>query len=140
MNAFVGIGCGIALIILVDKLYNLFKTERTKSREKVLSEYFGSPIFASTFSLKDVKDWINARSDKIAVGAKVIVLKANDETLKSLGKELNIGSGVAKIIILAVVDEEKKDIIESSLVKYETLDDKLDGSLAKGNGVLVIEM
>lgn len=66
-------------------------------------------------------------------------MKINDNTLKSLGKELNIGFELENMMIVAIVNTQSSYIIDSVLIKYETLDQNLEKTLAKGNGVLVVE-
>ena len=72
-------------------------------------------------------------------GAKAIVLQANSETLKGIGKDLDIGNNLKNNLVIAIVDESCKNISDSVLIKYETLDARLDEALSKGNGVLVVE-
>jgi hypothetical protein len=89
--------------------------------------------------MEEVRDWIKAREESLKNGAKAVVLKVNKDTLKQIGKDLDIKDGDKKNLVLAIIDKDSKDITESLLVKYETLDKKLEDALAKGNGVLVVE-
>ena len=68
-----------------------------------------------------------------------VIIKPNDSTLKRLGKELHIGSGVENMMIVAVVDTKQSTMLDAVLIKYEALDAGLENALAKGNGVLVVE-
>ena len=53
---------------------------------------------------------------------------------------MDIGNNLKNNIVIAIVDEASKNISDSVLVKYETLDAKLEEALSNGNGVLVVEV
>lgn len=130
---------GIALGIIIEKLIVQMKENQRIERSKILESCFGEPMYTNSFSMEEVKEWIKGREDKLKAGAKAVVLKANKNTLKEIGKTLDIGEGLDKNIIIAIVDESNQSIEESILIKYERLDDILENALAKGDGVLVVE-
>lgn len=130
---------GIALGIILDRIIVTIIENKKLEKEKILERCFGEPMCTSVFSMNEVKDWIKARESLLQNGAKAIVLKANSETLKRIGKDLDIGNNLKNNMVIAIVDEAGKSISDSVLIKYETLDVKLEEALSKGNGVLVVE-
>lgn len=140
MIKYVGIMVGgIAIGIILDRIAVAVMENRKLEKEKILERCFGEPMYTSSFSMSEVRDWIKARESLLQNGAKAIVLKANSETLRRIGKDLDIGNNLKNNIIIAIVDEASKNISDSVLVKYETLDAKLEEALSNGNGVLVVE-
>lgn len=121
--------------------YFNFQTRPSKSKDKtkILEECFGEPMCTNTFTIDEAKEWITVRKEHLENGAKAVIMKINDNTLKSLGKELNIGSEIGNMMIVAIMNTQSSHIIDSVLIKYETLDQNLEKMLAKGNGVLVVE-
>lgn len=130
---------GIALGIILDRIIVTVMENKKIEKEKILEKCFGEPMYTSTFSMSEVRDWIKARESLLQDGAKAIVLKANSETLRRIGKDLDIGNNLKNNIVIAIVDEAGKNISDSVLIKYETLDGKLEEALSYGNGVLVVE-
>ena len=130
---------GIAVGIILDRIAIAIKENQKLKKEKILESCFGEPMYTNTFSMSEVRDWIKARESLLQNGAKAIVLKANSETLHRIGKDLDIGNNLKNNIVIAIVDEASKNISDSVLIKYETLDAKLEETLRKGNGVLVVE-
>jgi hypothetical protein len=139
MGTALTLGGGVVIGIIIDRLLIQAKSTREQKRTNILEYAFGEPMVASSFSLAEVRDWITARKDSLQGGAKAAVLKANAEALKAFGKELDIGTGLDNYIVLAIVDTTSNEISESALVKYDKLDERLETSLAKGNGVLIVE-
>ncbi len=140
MIKYVGIMVGgIAVGIILDRIVVAVMENQKLEKEKILERCFGEPMYASTFSMSEVRDWIKARESLLQNGAKAIVLKANSETLRRIGKDLDIGNKLKKNIVIAIVDKASKNISDSALIKYETLDTKLEEALDNGNGVLVVE-
>lgn len=141
MMRYVGIMVGgIAIGIILDRIMIAIEKNRKQEKEQILEECFGEPMYASTFSMSEVRDWIKAREFLLQNGAKAIVLRANSETLHKIGKDLDVGNNLKNNIVIAIVDEASKKISDSVLVKYETLDAKLEEVLNNGNGVLVVEV
>ncbi|MCI8985017.1 MAG: hypothetical protein HFI60_03560 [Lachnospiraceae bacterium] len=140
MIKYVGIMVGgIAIGIILDKMIIAVMENKKLEREKILEKCFGEPMYTSLFSMAEVRDWIKSRETLLQDGAKAIVLQANSETLKGIGKDLDIGNNLKNNLVIAIVDESCKNISDSVLIKYETLDARLDEALSKGNGVLVVE-
>lgn len=140
MIKYVGIMVGgIAIGIILDKIIIAVMENKKLESEKILEKCFGEPMYASLFSMAEVRDWIKSRESLLKNGAKAVVLQANSETLRGIGKNLDIGNNLKNNIVIAIVDESRKNISDSVLIKYETLDVKLDEALRKGNGVLVVE-
>lgn len=131
--------CGVAAILaflawLIIKLKELYKLKN----QNTLENCFGEPLYSDLFTLREAKQWIKEREDKIKNGNKAIVLKANQDTLKSLGKDLVLESTDTDFLVIAIVNHDTKKIDDSVLIKYNSLDDELESFLAKGNGVLVV--
>lgn len=140
MIRYVGIMVGgIAIGIVLDRIILMVMENQRLEKEKILEKCFGEPMYTNTFSMGEVRDWIKARESLLKNGAKAIVLKVNSETLRQIGKELDIGSNLKNNIVIAIVDETSKNITDSVLIKYEALDLKLEEALNNGRGVLVVE-
>lgn len=130
---------GAVLGIILDRMVIAYSENRKIEKEKILEKCFGEPMYTSMFSINEVRDWIKVRESLLQNGAKAIVLKVNSETMKTIGKDLDIGNGLENNLVIAIVDESNENIADSVLVRYETLDGKLEEALSKGNGVLVVE-
>ena len=140
MIKYVGIMVGgIAIGIILDKMIIAVMENKKLEREKILEKCFGEPMYTSLFSMAEVRDWIKSRETLLQDGAKAIVLQANSETLKGIGKDLDIGNNLKNNLVIAIVADSFQNISDSVLIKYETLDARLDEALSKGNGVLVVE-
>ncbi len=130
---------GAAVGVIMDKIMLKVKSDKSLERSKVLEDCFGEPMCTNIFTISEAKEWIMGRKEQLENGAKAVIMKANDSTLKRLGKELHIGSGVENMMIVAVVDTKQSKMLDAVLIKYEALDAGLENALAKGNGVLVEE-
>jgi len=128
---------GLAAGIVLEKMLQKMNTSTIKQRSELLRSCFGEPMYTTNLTLTEVKDWLKGQEETLKNGAKAIVLKANSENLKNLGKDINI-DGVDNYLVIAVVDMAH-EMKSSVLIKYETLDQKLEELLSKGNGSLVIE-
>lgn len=129
---------GAAVGVLLDKFVFIKMQESgIQSRTDALRVCFGEPMSATKFTFQEVKEWIHARKDQLVDGAKAAVVKVNESTMKSIGKNLDT-RGVENYIVLVIMTGDKQ-IEDSLLVKYETLDQELEDALAKGNGILVVK-
>ena len=135
---FASLACGVALGIVVDRIVLHFKSNQEMKYSKVLEKCFGDPMYTNTFAISDVRDWSKAREEQLKEGHKIVVLKAIPELLKELGKDLEIGNGLDDYLVMALVNEEKKEIVESLLVKCEQIDTLLEEQLKKGGGFMVV--
>ena len=136
-----GIGC-IILAVLIAKLIQYAKSQKSQSNknfDEILEECFGVQTYASVLSITEVRDWINARDDLLTETSKAAVLKVNEKALKTIGKDLDLGDFADNMIVIAIVNENDKEIKASTLIKYGNLDNKLNEMLENGDGVLVIE-
>lgn len=130
-------GTAIVIILLALLIKKLKEMQDIKS-ENVLVQCFGEPTYSNKFTLNQVREWLKTRSELISRGCKALVLKANRETLKTIDKDVNIGSDVDNYIVIAIINQTSRSIEDSVLVKYESLENSLEELLAKGNGTLVI--
>jgi len=106
--------------------------------EEVLKTCFGNPVYTDCFSMKETKEWLIARKDKLENGHKGIVMKATPEALRSFGSKYEIKMSAENYLIIAIVNMNKHEIDDSVLIKYNTLEQSLEQNLEKGDGVLVI--
>lgn len=136
---FTSFACGIAIGIVVDKIVQYFKINKKARYSSVLEDCFGEPMFSNTFTVADVRDWSRAREEQLRNGNKIVVMKAIPKRIEELGKKLDIGNGVENYLIMAVVNESNKEIVESLLIKYENLEEKLENRLKDGDGAMIIE-
>lgn len=129
---------GAAVGVLLDKfVFTKMQESGIQSRTDALRVCFGEPMSATKLTFQEVKEWIHARKDQLIDGAKAAVVKVNESTMKSIGKNLDT-RGVENYIVLVIMSGDKQ-IADSLLVKYETLDQELEDALAKGNGILVVK-
>lgn len=137
LNFFITFTLGTATGVALEKfVFARMREEGIKSRTDALRICFGEPMFATTFTFAEVKEWIKARKDQLVDDTAIAVVKIDESTMKSLGKDLDT-RGIENYLVLVVLTKDKQ-ITESLLVKYERLDQDLDNTLAKGNGVLVV--
>ncbi|MBQ3458676.1 MAG: hypothetical protein IJQ75_07725 [Synergistaceae bacterium] len=131
---------GLVIGAAADRLAVRRKENAMERRKRLLYACFGYPMFAGTFTLSEARDWINARNEQLEQGSKAVICKATNDNFKILHQELNIDLDKETYLIVAIVNDEDKDNIRDSLlVRYEKLDSKMENALAKGNGVLVVE-
>ena len=137
MNYVVTFAAGVAAGIVLEKALSKMQESKVMGRAEALRACFGEPMCTTTFTFAEAKEWIKARESALSGGSKAIVAKVNSNTLKGLGKEMNI-DGVENYLIMAIVSKDN-DIQDSVLIKYERIDQELDTALEKGNGALVVE-
>lgn len=129
---------GAAIGVALEKfVFAKMKADGIQSRTDALRSCFGEPMSATMLTFAEVKEWIQARKNQLVDNAKAAVVKVDENTMKSLGKDLDT-RGVENYIVLVVMTGDKQ-ISDSLLVKYEKLDQELEGALAKGNGILVVK-
>lgn len=129
---------GAATGVLLEKfVFAKMKENGIQSRTNALQACFGEPMSATKFTFQEVTQWIHARKDQLISGTKAAVVKVDENTMKSLGKNLDT-RGVENYIVLAIITRDNQ-ITESLLIKYEKLDQELESALARGNGVLVVQ-
>ena len=118
---------GIVIGIIIEKMIIQSKENKKLECSRLLEQCFGKAMFTSNLSMKEVQEWIKA-----------IILKANKSTLSKIGKDIEVWEDNNNIVI-AIVDDVTHNIEDSVLIKYEKLDQALENSLAKGDGVFVVE-
>lgn len=129
---------GAAVGVLLEKfVFTKIQEGDILRRTEALRVCFGEPMSATKLTFQEVNEWILARKDQLIDGAKAAVVKVNESTMKSIGKNLDT-RGVENYIVLVIMSGDKQ-IADSLLVKYETLEQELEAALAKGNGVLVVK-
>ncbi len=140
MIKYVVIGVGvIAVGVAVYALVHRMNSEQNVDGSKILQKCFGAPMYASTFSMAEVRDWLKSRESVIKTGAKGLVIKVNPKTLTKIGQNINLDAISGNNLLIAVIDTATNDIKDSVLIKYDKLDDKLESLLQTGDGVLVVE-
>lgn len=137
VNYVITLAAGAAAGVLLEKfVFSKIQEKGIQNRTDALRACFGEPVSATRFTLQEVKEWIHVRKDQLVGDTKAAVVKVDGNTMKSLGKDLDT-RGVENYLVLAIMAGDKQ-ITDSLLVKYEKLDQELEDTLAKGNGVLVI--
>lgn len=114
----------------------LIKAKKQKAYN-TLESCFGEPSYSDMFSLSEVKRWVKSREEKLQNNCKAVVLKANSNTLSTLGRKFELKQDGKNYLVIAIVDNCKQ-IGDSVLIQYNKLDDSLEDILSKGDGVLVI--
>lgn len=131
---------GVIAGVVADMMRVKRKESKLERRRRILYNCFGEPMYAGTFSLREARDWINARREQIEEGCRAVICKVNNDNLKMLHQELEIDLDAEKYLVVAIVGDEDKDSVRDSLlVRYEKLDSQLENALRKGSGVLVVE-
>lgn len=131
---------GAVVGAIADRLAIKWRENEIERRKRLLYGCFGYPMFAGTFTLSEARDWINARGEQLEQGSKAVICKATNDNFKILHQELNIDLDKETYLIVAIVNDNDKDNIKDSLlVRYEKLDSKMENALAKGSGVLIVE-
>ena len=152
------IGWDAALVLAVVcavgfAVWYIFFRRKRLTLEGILEMIFGKSLYAVSFSLNDVRNWINARKDKLDAEHKALIMKINSHTMKPFADKLS-RSGIdiddaeqGKFLVIMIVDvaanivnmsdmkEMKKCLIDSFLVKYYGLSDELEKLLSEHNGV-----
>lgn len=129
---------GIVIGIIIEKALTKMREDKEIEREKLLEECFGEHIYAGTFSLAQMRDWVKSRNELLKNGAKAFAMKINDETLTKLGVQVQLGKEMENFLVIAILNEAEKNMVDSVLIKYENIDSQLDRLLEKGNGMVVI--
>ena len=130
---------GFIVGLITDAVIRKMVDDKNERRENILRGCFGDPMYAVSFELREVRDWINLHRDMLREGCKAVIFKLNDKTMSMLVNECNINFDKVKYIVTAIVGKNETDIRASLLVKYEKLDAKLEELLAPGKGVVVVE-
>lgn len=126
----------LALLFLSWLISQLIKLKKLKECN-TLESCFGEPLHSDMFTFSDVKQWVKKREDKLKNDCKAVVLKVNHDTLRELGKDIDLKTDQKNYIVVAIINRQKS-IDDSVLVQYNRLDDSLENILDKGDGVLVI--
>lgn len=129
-----------AVAVILYKIITIVKNKTNLKKEKIIENCFGEPMYTNIFSISEAREWIKSRESLLKNGEKATIVKVNHETLRSLGQDLDIGNSVDNYIVIAIINQETNEISDSVLIKYESLDSKLEKVLQKGNGVLVVEV
>ena len=129
---------GIVIGIIANKALESAKENKVIDKEKLLEESFGEHIYVCRFSLSQAKDWINARRSSIDNGSKALILKLTPKSLKNLCLEAEISDDADNYLVIAIVETISGEVEDTLLVKYDELDEKLEGLLIKGDGSLVV--
>lgn len=129
---------GVAVGIIVEKIVSAIKNNGG-DKAKALEECFGEPMHTDKFTVSEAKEWISARQDLLDQDTKAVIMKINSDTLKSIGKDIQIGSTIKDTLLVAIVDTVNNEVKDAVLIKYQMLDTQLEQLLSKGNGVLVVE-
>lgn len=134
----ISFAAGTATGVLLEKfVFAKMRESGIQSRTNALQACFGEPMSTTRLTYQEVVQWINARRDQLVDNTKAAVVKVDENTMKSLGKDLDT-RGVENYIVLVIMTGDKQ-ITDSLLIKYEKLDQELENSLARGNGVLVVQ-
>lgn len=130
-GALVGVIGGVFL----EKLLKSLKENRILKCTELLEKNFGEPMYTKKFTSDEANEWILARKDLIQNGHKAVVLKVTKDSFAKISPDLVLEEDLNQYLLLAIYKDG--DFIESLLVKYEALDDKLQEMLA--DGIMVVE-
>ena len=106
--------------------------------EKLLETCFGEHTYIQNVTLAQVRDWIKNREDMLRNNSKAIVFKLNSDNVKKINKIIDISRLDGNYLAITIMEQSSNEMLESILIKYDTLEDNLEEFLAKGNGTAVI--
>lgn len=112
--------------------------DENENQEEILKSCFGEPLHTDEFTLFQAKKWLGARKSLLDSGSKAIITKVNTDTMAEYCKEFKINVTIDNYLVVAVMDVHNHEIEDSLLVKYNSLEEKLEKLLEKGNGTLVV--
>lgn len=120
----------------LDKAAELLKDHPEEKQRILLEACFGECVFAENFSFKEAAGWIKKHGDLLREGNKAMILKIDDEEFTSLFRKLSkVALMGDKYLVITIIgdniDENQPKEKTNLLVKYETLDAKLESVLAK---------
>lgn len=117
----------------------LFKELGETSSEDKLKSCFKNHIYTDVFTYEQMRGWIHEREHLIKNNCKALVTKINSASMQEIFKMANIVDvGLDNYLAIVIMNNEIKNIEDSVLIKYGTLDARLEEVLAKGNGTLVV--
>lgn len=132
--------CAGALIYCTTKGGATFKE---KSIEEQMQQIFGEPMTVEKFTLQEASGWINQRVKNLENGCKATIFKASKKTLQSFGFSIKGDAQINNYLVIAIIDpnnsNKNEQIKEKVLIKYKHLDEKLEKTLANGDGMVVID-
>ena len=132
---------GVIIGIIADRLISHFINKKNNMYEETLIKTFGDISYISVFSAKDLYDWSASRKDQLEKGFKIVALMANAKSLEKINVKFDKNGTSRNTIIMAVVDlnNEDKPVVDSLLVRFGSLDDKISNEFKKGDGIIVVE-
>ncbi len=113
--------------------------------ELLLNKWFGPTARATQYTFDEVTEWVAAYESLLKKGYKALIFKANNKVLANLTRGTGVNFGSEKFLVLILVSADWtsgsgsfKKIYRSSLVKYDTLDQRLEDELSENDGVMKI--
>lgn len=117
----------------------LFKNMSETSSEDKLENSFKNRIYTDVFTHEQMRGWIKERESLIQNNCKALVSKVNPTTMRELYEAINdIDNGLDNYLAIVIMNNGTHDIEDSVLIKYSSLDKRLEDILAKGDGTLVV--
>lgn len=132
---------GICAGILIDRAITYMIEKKKIKYEDILIKCFGEPMYMNVVSFNDLGDWANNRQDKMNETTKILVTKTTSQYFKDLQSQYNISGQADSFLLLALIDTSKQEdsVIESLLIKYNSIEESLNEKLSSSDGTLVIE-
>ena len=117
----------------------LFKNMSESSSGDKLESCFKNRIYTDEFTYEQMRGWIESRKALIQNGCKALVSKVNSTTMRELYEAINdTDNGLDNYLAIVIMNSTTHSIEDSVLIKYGSLDKRLEAVLAKGDGTLVV--
>lgn len=134
------VGAAVLLAIVGAVLVQTAKKKKESEHENLIEECFGKPMVTNIFTLGEARNWIDQRKEVLEKGGKAFITTLNKGNLEKFGVEFPAKENmvIKNYLLLAMIDAEKGEILESALVKYEKIEQGLKEALDKGKGSMVV--
>lgn len=131
-----GVAVGLVGGVFLEKLLKNMKDSRVLKCSEMLEKIYGEPMFANKFTFDEAREWLLLRQTKIKDGFKGIIMKVNKNTFEKTGSRIEVDRAVDNYLLLGI--HKDRVFSESLLVKYISLDEKLNEVLK--DGVMEVEL
>ncbi len=130
-----GAGLGVVGGIFLEKFLRKQKEKQQLRISEILAKKFGNPVYVTRFSFGEAMNWIGSHEAQIQDGAKGFIKKLDKDTFAQVKNGQKINFDIKNYLLLSVCKNE--EFLDSLLVKYESLDEKLEEALKEGNGMVI---
>lgn len=127
---------------VIDVANEIYLAIEVKGDISELTKLFGEPIIVEFYTAREVKAWIKSRERQLNDDNNAVCMRVHENTLKKIG-QYNIDSikpkNLSSYIALVIYNKKTNKIIDSQLIFYNELDERLNSLLANGHGMFIID-